>query len=110
MSDPLNEIVPSDWLNNLVSDGIALPWREWQGVVRLELRNPQHTGEIWKQFDDHKASWWDTDLSVENTEEKAGKLITRLAGCTADQLDAVAELLYLAIKTTRTVCGDLEQD
>ena len=42
-------------------------------------------------------------------EEKAAQLTERLTGCTADQLDAVAELLYLAIKTTRTICGDLEQ-
>ena len=110
MSDPLNEIVPGDWLNNIVSDGIALPWREWQATIRPELQHPQHTGEIWKQFDDYKASLWDTDLSVENPEEKAETLTKRLAGCTADQLDSVAELLYLAIKTTRTICGDLEQD
>ena len=83
----MSEIVPGDWLLNFINDGISVPWLSGN----------------WQQFDDHTGGWFDTDLETEDPDKKAFAIVERLADCTPEQLDAVAELLYLAIKTTRTI-------
>jgi hypothetical protein len=96
MSDDMSDIKKLDWLYNIVNDGISIPWKA----------SREGRPEVWKQFEDHYGGWWDTDLDNEDPEEKAFKLASMLEGCTPQQLEAITTLLYLAIKTTRSVCGD----
>lgn len=79
----------TDWLDEFIDAGISLPWE---------------SGD-WEMFDRHAGGWFDVDLSKVDPGEKALALAERLAeSCSKEQLNTVAELLYLAIKATRQTC------
>lgn len=86
---------PGDWLHNLVNDGIFAAWEQ------KEKDEPS-----WEQLDDHRGGWFDIDFADKNPGEIAGELIDKLEGCTAEQLNTMAQILFIAIKSTRIICGE----
>ena len=81
-----------DRLCSVINDAVGMPWLDWQRGTR------DHWGLI-DQFLD-----FDTDLTDVNPLAAALDLTDRLQDLRPDQVDAVARLLVLAIKVTRTVC------
>jgi hypothetical protein len=81
-----------DRLCSVINDAVGMPWLDWQRGTR------DHWGLV-EQFLD-----FDTDLTDVNPLAAALDLTDRLQDLRHDQVDAVARLLVLAIKVTRTVC------
>ena len=81
-----------DRLCSVINDAVGMPWLDWQRGTR------DHWGLV-EQFLD-----FDTDLTDVNPLAAALDLTDRLQDLRPDQVDAVARLLVLAIKVTRTVC------
>jgi hypothetical protein len=81
-----------DRLCSVINDAVGMPWLDWQRGTR------DHWG-LFEQFLD-----FDTDLTDVNPMAAALDLTDRLQDLRPDQVDAVARLLVLAIKVTRTVC------
>ena len=81
-----------DRLCSVINDAVGMPWLDWQRGTR------DHWGLV-EQFLD-----FDTDLTAVNPMAAALDLTDRLQDLRQDQVDAVARLLVLAIKVTRTVC------
>ena len=81
-----------DRLCSVINDAVGMPWLDWQRGTR------DHWGLV-DQFLD-----FDTDLTDVNPLAAALDLTDRLQDLRPDQVDAVARLLVLAIKVTRTVC------
>ena len=81
-----------DRIYSVITDAVGMPWLDWQRGTR------DHWGLV-DQFLD-----FDTDLTDVNPLAAALDLTDRLQDLRPDQVDAVARLLVLAIKVTRTVC------
>lgn len=95
-----------DWLMNFINDGVAVPWEIVTGIRDERAQDDA----IYGMFQDHAGGWFDIDLEKEDPGAKAMKLAERLEDCTKDQLMAMAEILYIAIKTTLVICNSDEDD
>ena len=81
-----------DRLYSVINDAVGMPWLDWQRGTR----------DHWNLFEQFLE--FDTDLTDVNPMAAALDLTDRLQDLRQDQVDAVARLLVLAIKVTRTVC------
>ena len=84
---------------------MTIPWREFDEQAEV---GDDYGGEASRgQFDYYAGRIPKIDLSEIDVSRHAATLARRLDGLTKDKQDSVAELLFLALKTARTICDDL---
>ncbi len=95
--DDETELKKMDWVYELIERGILAPI------------NPDEAEHPFAQIQQMFGGWFDTNLETENVEEKAHQQVEKLESCTPKQLEAIATLMFLAIKVTLEVSGRTDQ-
>jgi hypothetical protein len=93
----MSEPHPDEWLLTVLNDGVLVPLARWR------------TGEregVWDQFEGHLGGWFDADPLADGFAAELVACADRLRGLSFEQYDAVARLLFAAVRAAAVVSAD----